>query len=234
MTFASLMRFIIEQRNSNGPKSHKQQNGSNLFRLLTCCGVAGWSARCRTMTLFWWARLVWRRRIARTSHRCVERYSRRTDPASTSLSSSSSALSPSSSWSASSWYSFSSAASGGKDSTRIDTEINIFCDAYVGYGDVSLDFVVQDVPAEGEGAVRSAQCGQCRGLPGGQAGPVCSSAVAPTHFLFHFCRSPLYDELSIPFIDASLPPTPRTARTGAGLELLLGRSQASLAGGLEK
>jgi len=47
-------------------------------------------------------------------------------------------------------------------------------------------------------------------------------------------RSPLYDELSIPFIDASLPPTPRTARTGAGLELLLGRSQASLAGGLEK
>ena len=36
-------------------------------------------------------------------------------------------------------------------------------------------------------------------------------------------RSPLYDELSIPFIDASLPPTPKTARSANPLELLLGR-----------
>jgi len=40
-------------------------------------------------------------------------------------------------------------------------------------------------------------------------------------------KSPLFDELSIPFIDASLPPTPKTSRTGNGLEILLGRRLGS-------
>jgi len=36
-------------------------------------------------------------------------------------------------------------------------------------------------------------------------------------------KSPLFDELSIPFIDASLPPTPKTGRSQNALEILLGR-----------
>lgn len=43
-------------------------------------------------------------------------------------------------------------------------------------------------------------------------------------FLGSRSKSPLYDELSIPFIDASLPPTPKTCRSGNPLEILLGRS----------
>ena len=48
-------------------------------------------------------------------------------------------------------------------------------------------------------------------------------------------KSPLFDELSIPFIDASLPPTPKTGRSQNALEILLGRrslnsSDASLTG----
>lgn len=40
-------------------------------------------------------------------------------------------------------------------------------------------------------------------------------------------KSPLYDELSIPFIDASLPPTPKTGRTSNPLDILLGKSTGS-------
>ena len=40
-------------------------------------------------------------------------------------------------------------------------------------------------------------------------------------------KSPLYDELSIPFIDASLPPTPKADRSKNPLEILLGRSLGS-------
>ena len=40
-------------------------------------------------------------------------------------------------------------------------------------------------------------------------------------------RSPLYDELSIPFIDASLPPTPKVGRGGNPLEILLGKIDGS-------
>ena len=40
-------------------------------------------------------------------------------------------------------------------------------------------------------------------------------------------KSPLYDELSIPFIDASLPPTPKTGRTSNPLDILLGKSIGS-------
>ena len=40
-------------------------------------------------------------------------------------------------------------------------------------------------------------------------------------------RSPLYDELSIPFIDASLPPTPKVGRSSNPLEILLGRIDGS-------
>merc|ERR1711936_208436 len=35
-------------------------------------------------------------------------------------------------------------------------------------------------------------------------------------------KSPMYDELSLPFIDASLPPTPRVGRIVNGLDILLG------------
>lgn len=42
-------------------------------------------------------------------------------------------------------------------------------------------------------------------------------------------KTPLYDELSIPFIDASLPPTPKIGRSTDQLAILLGRgSKASL------
>jgi len=37
-------------------------------------------------------------------------------------------------------------------------------------------------------------------------------------------KSPLYDELSIPFIDASLPPTPKIGRTSNPLDILLGKN----------
>ena len=37
-------------------------------------------------------------------------------------------------------------------------------------------------------------------------------------------KSPTYDELSLPFIDASLPPTPRVGRIVNGLDILLGHS----------
>jgi len=52
-------------------------------------------------------------------------------------------------------------------------------------------------------------------------------------------KSPLFDELSIPFIDASLPPTPKTGRSQNALEILLGRrslnsSDASLTASAEK
>jgi len=40
-------------------------------------------------------------------------------------------------------------------------------------------------------------------------------------------KSPLFDELSIPFIDASLPPTPKTGRSQNALEILLGGSLGS-------
>merc|ERR1711874_574369 len=35
-------------------------------------------------------------------------------------------------------------------------------------------------------------------------------------------KSPMYDDLSLPFIDASLPPTPRVGRLVTGLDILLG------------
>jgi len=37
-------------------------------------------------------------------------------------------------------------------------------------------------------------------------------------------KSPAYDELSLPFIDASLPPTPKVGRIVNGLDILLGRA----------
>lgn len=40
-------------------------------------------------------------------------------------------------------------------------------------------------------------------------------------------KTPLYDELSIPFIDASLPPTPKVGRSSNPLEILLGRIDGS-------
>jgi len=40
-------------------------------------------------------------------------------------------------------------------------------------------------------------------------------------------KSPMYDELSLPFIDASLPPTPRIGRTVNGLDILLGNDTGS-------
>jgi hypothetical protein len=40
-------------------------------------------------------------------------------------------------------------------------------------------------------------------------------------------KSPLFDELSIPFIDCSLPPTPKTGRSQNALDILLGRSLGS-------
>ena len=40
-------------------------------------------------------------------------------------------------------------------------------------------------------------------------------------------RSPLYDELSIPFIDASLPPTPKVGRSSNPLVILLGKIDGS-------
>ena len=40
-------------------------------------------------------------------------------------------------------------------------------------------------------------------------------------------KSPMYDELSLPFIDASLPPTPRIGRTVNGLDILLGNNTGS-------
>ena len=46
-------------------------------------------------------------------------------------------------------------------------------------------------------------------------------------------KSPLYDELSIPFIDASLPPTPKIGRSSNPLDILLGKhteSRTSLSG----
>ena len=49
-------------------------------------------------------------------------------------------------------------------------------------------------------------------------------------------KTPLYDELSIPFIDASLPPTPKVGRSSNPLEILLGKidgtSRTSLNGKL--
>ena len=48
-------------------------------------------------------------------------------------------------------------------------------------------------------------------------------------------KSPLFDQISIPFIDASLPPTPKTGRSAEALQILLGRrsldgSSSSLSG----
>ena len=45
-------------------------------------------------------------------------------------------------------------------------------------------------------------------------------------------KSPNFDELSLPFIDASLPPTPKVGRIVNGLDILLGRapSENSLVG----
>ena len=45
-------------------------------------------------------------------------------------------------------------------------------------------------------------------------------------------KSPMYDELSLPFIDASLPPTPKVGRIVNGLDILLGHgvSENSLVG----
>lgn len=40
-------------------------------------------------------------------------------------------------------------------------------------------------------------------------------------------KSPLYDELSIPFIDASLPPTPKIGRSSNPLDILLGKHTES-------
>ena len=40
-------------------------------------------------------------------------------------------------------------------------------------------------------------------------------------------KTPLYDELSIPFIDASLPPTPKPGRSSNPLEILLGKIDGS-------
>jgi hypothetical protein len=40
-------------------------------------------------------------------------------------------------------------------------------------------------------------------------------------------RTPLYDELSIPFIDASLPPTPKMGRSMDQLAFLLGNTRGS-------
>jgi len=40
-------------------------------------------------------------------------------------------------------------------------------------------------------------------------------------------KTPLYDELSIPFIDASLPPTPKVGRSSNPLEILLGKMEGS-------
>jgi hypothetical protein len=40
-------------------------------------------------------------------------------------------------------------------------------------------------------------------------------------------RTPLYDELSIPFIDASLPPTPKMGRSMDQLAFLLGNARGS-------
>eukprot|EP00090_Calanus_glacialis_P012621 TRINITY_DN21223_c0_g1_i6.p1 TRINITY_DN21223_c0_g1~~TRINITY_DN21223_c0_g1_i6.p1 ORF type:complete len:399 (-),score=107.26 TRINITY_DN21223_c0_g1_i6:610-1806(-) len=40
-------------------------------------------------------------------------------------------------------------------------------------------------------------------------------------------KSPLYDELSIPFIDASLPPTPKVGRSSNPLDILLGKNIGS-------
>ena len=37
-------------------------------------------------------------------------------------------------------------------------------------------------------------------------------------------KSPMYDELSLPFIDQSLPPTPKVGRVVNGLDILLGHS----------
>lgn len=46
-------------------------------------------------------------------------------------------------------------------------------------------------------------------------------------FLGSRSKTPLYDEISIPFIDASLPPTPKGARSHNALEILLGRRGSS-------
>ena len=46
-------------------------------------------------------------------------------------------------------------------------------------------------------------------------------------------KSPLYDEISIPFIDASLPPTSKVGRSSNPLDILLGKnigSRTSLSG----
>merc|ERR1719492_659032 len=40
-------------------------------------------------------------------------------------------------------------------------------------------------------------------------------------------KTPLYDELSIPFIDASLPPTPKIGRSSNPLDILLGKIEGS-------
>ena len=37
-------------------------------------------------------------------------------------------------------------------------------------------------------------------------------------------KSPMFDELSLPFIDQSLPPTPKVGRVVNGLDILLGHS----------
>ena len=48
-------------------------------------------------------------------------------------------------------------------------------------------------------------------------------------------KSPMFDELSLPFIDQSLPPTPKVGRIVNGLDLLLGNAGScnSLVGEVE-
>lgn len=41
-------------------------------------------------------------------------------------------------------------------------------------------------------------------------------------------KSPMYDEISLPFIDASLPPTPKIGRVVNGLDILLGRENSQV------
>ena len=38
----------------------------------------------------------------------------------------------------------------------------------------------------------------------------------------------MYDEISLPFIDASLPPTPKIGRVVNGLDILLGRENSQV------
>jgi hypothetical protein len=52
-------------------------------------------------------------------------------------------------------------------------------------------------------------------------------SIDDPHFEHRRSKSPLYDELSIPFIDASLPPTPKIGRSSNPLDILLGKNIGS-------